>query len=140
MISHLSSQFMIKALETTKQKCQHLKDNGEECEAWAMTDSEFCFTHNPDTKEERVLANTKGGMTPKKNGHPLPPMKIEKSQDVVLLLSDTINKVRGGEMDTRVANCLGVLSGHLIKAMEVSEIEGRVETIERVILERKITR
>lgn len=131
---------MAEILETTKQKCQHSKEGGERCEAWAMTDSEFCFRHNPETKEERALASARGGMTPKKNGHPLPPIEIGKPQDVVLLLADTINKVRAGEMDTRVANCLGVLSGHLIKAMEVSELEGRVETIERVILERKITR
>lgn len=131
---------MAEVLEITKQKCQHLKQNRARCEAWAMTDSELCFRHNPETKEERVLASARGGMTPKKNGHPLPPMEIGKPQDVVFLLADTINQVRAGEIDTRVANCLGVLSGHLIKAMEVSELEGRVETIERVILERKVTR
>lgn len=128
---------MTTILETIKQKCQHLKENGERCEAWVMTDRKFCFTHNPDTKKERILANARGGMTPRKNQNPLPSIEIAKPQDVVLFLVDTINKVRGGEMDVRVANCLGVLSGHLIKAMEVSELEGRVESIERVILERK---
>jgi hypothetical protein len=128
---------MTKVLE---KKCQHPKQNGEECAAWAMTDSIYCFSHNPDTQEDRALANARGGMTPKKNFNPLPPIKIEEPKDVVLLLSDTINKVRGGELDVRVANCLGVLSGHLIRAMEVSELEGRVEVIERVILERKTSR
>ena len=105
-----------------------------------MTDSDYCFTHDPNKKEERALAVSKGGMTPKKNYNPLPPMEISKPQDVILLLGDTINKVRSGKLDVRVANCLGVLSGHLIKAMEVSELESRVETIERVILERKTTK
>lgn len=102
-----------------------------------MTGNEFCFTHNPDTKEERALANSKGGMTPKKNGHPLPPMEIVEHQDVVLLLVDTINRVRSGEMDIRIANCLFIGSGHLIKAMEVAQLDGRFEIIESVIIRRK---
>lgn len=130
---------LITNLETTKKKCQRQKGNGERCEAWAMSGCEFCFRHNPNTNVERVLASIKGGMTSKKNYHPLPPIEIKKLQDVVLLLADTINKVRGGEMDIRIANCLGFLSGHLIKAMEVSEIDVRVETIERAIFERKTT-
>ena len=121
-------------------KCEYIKQNNSRCGANAMTDSKFCFRHNPDTEVERNIAVLRGGYALKKNNSSLPPMKIEKSQDVVLLLVDTINKVRGGEIDTRVANCLGVLSGHLIKAMELSELEKRVETIERVILERKTIR
>ena len=105
-----------------------------------MKDSEFCFTHNPEASEAKYQAVVKGGSSPKKNYSPLAPVVISDSNSVVKLLATTINEVRKGEIDLRVANCIGYLSGHLIKALEVSEIGNRMETIERVILEKKTTR
>ena len=66
----------------------------------------------------------------------IPPIPLGGSSDVVNLLADTINKVRAGEMDLRVANCIGYLSGHLVKAFEIAEIERRIEVIERVVLKK----
>ena len=121
-------------------QCQFIKLNNDQCEANPMKDSEFCFTHNPETKEAKRLAAIKGGKSPKKNYDPLTPVEISDNKSVVNLLATTINEVRQGEIDLRVANCIGYLAGHLIKALEVSEIESRIETIERVILERKTRR
>ena len=121
-------------------QCKFIKQNNEQCEANSMKDSEFCFTHNPKTKEAKRQATIKGGSSPKKNYNPLAPMVISDSNSVVKLLTTTINEVRQGEIDLRVANCIGYLAGHLIKALEASEIVSRIETIERVILERKTTR
>ena len=114
-------------------QCKFIKSNGKQCNANAMRDSGFCFTHNPATKEAKKEAVTKGGKSPKKNYNPLLPVKIEDSADVAQLLSKTINEVRAGEIDLRVANCIGYLSGHLIKALEVSDLEKRVEEIEKHI-------
>jgi len=121
-------------------QCQFIKSDDAQCEANSLKNSEFCFTHNPETKEAKQLAVIKGGKSPKKNYDPLTPVEISGSKSVVNLLAITINEVRQGEIDLRVANCIGYLSGHLIKALEVSEIENRIETIEQVILERKIVR
>ena len=105
-----------------------------------MNSSELCFTHNPDTKEAKQSAVIRGGKSPKKNYNPLPSIELIDNKGVVNLLVATINEVRAGEIDLRVANCIGFLSGHLLRALEISELEGRVETIERVILERKTSR
>ena len=121
-------------------QCKFIKQDNNQCEANSMQENEFCFTHNPETKEAKHQAVIKGGNSPKKNYNPLTPVEISDSRSVVKLLATTINEVRQGEIDLRVANCIGYLAGHLIKALEVSEIESRMETIERVILERKITR
>lgn len=117
-------------------RCKFIKTDEKQCEAWAMTDSDFCFTHNPDTKEEKQLAVTKGGKSPKRNYNPLEPIEIESTKDVVELISQTINEVRLGEINIRVANCIGFLSGHLIKALEVANLEERVAKVERLILEK----
>ena len=65
--------------------------------------------------------------------------KENKTEDIIFLLTDTIQRVRSGEFDIKMANCLGILSGHLLKAFELAQIEGRVEIIEKTILERKTT-
>ena len=67
---------------------------------------------------------------------PLEPLKIESTGDVVLLLTQTVNLVRSGKIEVRAANCLGVLSGHLIRAFEVSDLEKRIEKIEKAIEQR----
>ena len=119
-------------------KCNFIKENNEQCEANAMKNSEFCFTHNPDTQELRQAAVSLGGKTPKKNYDPLPPVEINNGKDVVNLLVTTINEVRAGTIELRVANCIGYLSGHLIKAFEVGDITEKLELINSLIIQRKI--
>ncbi len=62
-----------------------------------------------------------------------PDVKIENCHDTVPLLSDTINQVRKGQIDPRVANTLGYLASVLIKAVEQSDIEKRIEAIEAAV-------
>jgi hypothetical protein len=52
----------------------------------------------------------------------------------MLLLADTINKVRSGKMDTKTANCIGYLSGHMVKIFEISNIERRLDKLEEMVL------
>lgn len=114
-------------------KCQFVKSDGDGCRANAMRDSEFCFTHNPATEEERASAVSRGGSSPRKVYEPLPEVKIENTNDVVNLLSTTISEVRAGKVELRVANCIGYLSGHLIKAFEISNLEERVRKLEKTL-------
>ena len=117
-------------------RCQFIKPDGNQCEANAMENSQYCFTHNPETSEEKKLAVIKGGLSPKRNTLNLPPVEIKSVQDVVRLLEDTINRVRSGEMPTNTANCIGYLGGHIIKALETSEIEKRLEKLEQIIFKK----
>ena len=117
-------------------QCKFIKQDNNQCEANAMQGNEFCFTHNPEVSEAKHQAVVKGGSSPKKNYNPLPPIEISDSKSVVNLLATTINEVRQGTIDLRVANCVGYLAGHLIKALEVSDLEKRIEGIEKTIKER----
>jgi len=56
---------------------------------------------------------------------------------VLDLLADTVNRVRPGEMPPRIANTVGYLAGHMIKALEMAELEDRLKKVERIVLERK---
>lgn len=119
-------------------QCKFIKEDKSLCQANAMKDSLFCYLHNPGIPvEEKKLAQVKGGMgNIVKLEEVLPEIKIEKTKDIVTLLQDTISRVRSGQMDIRIANTIGFLCGHLIKAVEVSEIDQRVKSVERIILER----
>lgn len=118
-------------------KCTFKKDNGKRCNAYQMDQSQYCYLHNPEVSlEQKKQAQSKGGKSNAIRVHtPLNPVSIAEPEDVVLLLEETVNLVRAGEIDVKVGNCLGVLAGQLLKAIEVSQIKNRVEVIERVLME-----
>lgn len=118
-------------------QCQFIKEDGSQCGAMAMKDSTFCFSHNPDTQEEKQLAVQKGGFASKKADLNLIPVDVKTPQQVATLLEDTINRVRSGEVPPNIANTIGYLAGHMLKALEVSNMDERVEMIESILLERK---
>lgn len=120
-------------------KCTHTKDDGTPCGAYAMNGSGYCYLHNPAiSDEQKKLTQTRGGEARALTiAEPLPLMSLETPQDAVMLLADTINRVRAGQLDVRIANCIGVLSGHLIKALETAQLKDKVEFIDRIILEKR---
>ena len=118
-------------------QCIFIKTDGGQCGANAINDSRFCFSHDPNMEEAKRIATTKGGQSPKKNYDPLPPIEIAGSKDIVRLLVTTISEVRQGQVDIRVANCIGFLAGHLIRAFEVGEVNEKLEIFNGLIIERK---
>lgn len=120
-------------------KCLYTKTDGGECNANAMTGSDFCYLHNPDIPEgEKRLAQTRGGEARNLTlSEPLPDLPLTSPSDAVVLVADTIRRVRAGSLDIRTANCLGFLTDKLLKAFEVSRLNDKVEFIERIILEKR---
>lgn len=114
-------------------KCKFVKLNNEQCNANAMKEAEFCFTHNPETREAHRKATKRGGLVGIHRSN-LSPVRIKAMKDAVALLEDTVNRVRSGEMEIRVANCIGYLSGHIIRGLEKSDLEQRIEGLEKLIL------
>ena len=119
-------------------KCKFKKTTGEQCKANAIYGGDFCFWHSPEiSQEEKQDARVRGGKATKITiTEPLEPIEINDTKDVVSLITDTINKVRDGSMDIKIANCLGYLAGHAIKGLENSEIEKRLESLEDKISEK----
>ncbi len=122
-------------------KCVYVKGGGLDCNANSMTDSDYCYLHNPEIPEEsKRQAQAKGGearsLTLEK---PLPDLPLETPSDAITLVADTIKRVRAGELDIKTANCIGFLSDKLLKAFEVSKLNDKVEYIERVIVEKRTT-
>lgn len=123
-------------------KCQFIvKNSGKQCAANSISDSEFCYFHDPKVDpEEKRLARVSGGKCKRVGlSEALPVLAINEPKDIIFLLADTITRVRANEMDIKVANCLGVLCSTLLKTFETCQIENRVEIVEQKILEKKTT-
>jgi len=114
-------------------KCEFTKKNKEQCGANAMIGSKYCFLHNPKTKKMKTDAIATGGKALKRNHSSLPPVALETPRDVVNLLAITINEARGGLIQLKIANCIGYLSGQLIKAFETADLEERLAKLEKTI-------
>lgn len=116
--------------------CTHTKNNGAVCGGSAMTNSTYCFFHNPEISENKKLeARVKGGRNnPVKNEQPLPELEVINRRAVVELLRQTISEVRAGRIDIRIANCVGFLCGQMLKACESAEEEERQAAVNTLFL------
>jgi len=122
-------------LKAVKRPCQARKPDGASCQAAALPGSDFCFFHDPDRADERRDAQSFGGSRNRMKtlSADAPDVKIESCQDVVRLISETINQVRRGDLDPRVANAIGYLANVLIKAAEQGDLEKRIEDLEAAL-------
>lgn len=90
--------------------------------------------HDPAMAERQKVAAALGGKSSKKNTDPLEAIVVTSMGDVARLLGKVINEVREAKIDLKVANCIGYLSGHLVKAIESSDFEDRLKAIEEKLL------
>jgi hypothetical protein len=74
------------------------------------------------------------GLTLEKRCKALEPIMIETVQDVKAVLAEFINEVRvsGADIILR-ARCIGYLAGVILKAIEVGDLETRLQKIEERI-------
>ena len=116
-------------------QCGFTKNNGGQCEAQATRGGEFCYFHDPSIPEEvKQEGRTKGGLTRAiKLDSPLPDVPLDTPNDAIMLIADTIRRVRAGELDIKTANCLGFLTDKLLNAYEVAKLNDKVELMERVL-------
>jgi hypothetical protein len=125
-------------MNEAKTPCKAAKPDGSGCQAAALPESEFCFFHDPTKADERRAAQSRGGSQNKLKtlADTLPDVKIADCEDVVEILSETINQVRKGQIDPRVANAVGYLATVLIKAAEQGDLERRISEVEAVLKSR----
>lgn len=122
-------------LKAMKRPCQAKTPDGADCQAAALAGSDFCFFHDPDRADDRREANAAGGRQNRMKtlSADAPDVKVESCQDVVRLISETINQVRRGDLDPRIGNAIGYLANVLIRAVEQGDVEKRIEALEAAV-------
>ena len=118
-----------------RKTCSATKRDESKCNAAAIPGSEFCFFHDPSKAEKRREAQAQGGRQnrTKTLESTVPDVKVEDCGDAIALISETINQVRKGQIDPRVANSVGFLANILIKAVEQNKLETRIEQLEELL-------
>ena len=119
-------------------QCSQQKKDGQQCQSQAMRSGRFCWLHDPTVPPEtKRKAQSRGGRNNAvKAQSPLPTLQEATPRAVISMLVSTINEVRTGQIDIRIANCLGFLSGHLTRIYETSELEERLIKLEKDVTER----
>src|ERR1035438_2280877 len=96
-------------------KCQFRKKNGSRCGANAQPANGLCVFHDPARAADVRSARRAGGVNRSRPAAVLPPetpdSPLRNTQEVAMLLGDSINQVRRGQLDPRVANAMGYLAG-----------------------------
>jgi hypothetical protein len=119
--------------------CQHRNKNRTRCKAHAQNGSPFCFFHDPALGSQRAAARKAGGIARTRRvvlPAQVPVKSLRTAAEVGELLGETINQVRRGELDLRVSNAIGYLSGILLGAIEKGSLEERLATLEAVFASR----
>lgn len=127
-------------------KCKATTKAGKPCQALAGEGSDFCFFHDPDRRPAAREVQRRGGQTGK--AATLAPTDLKPWRgaagevtvlhsptlpDLVNLLCDTIDDVRTGRLDPKVANSVGYLSGIILKALQFEAFEERLAAIEEAV-------
>jgi len=119
----------------TEEQCKALRAGSARCSAHRVTGSSYCYFHDPVLEEKRKAAQSAGGQRNKLTVLPssTPDAKLQNAQDATKLLACTINQVRRGEIDPKIATTVGYLIALLMKAHDQSETERRLEALEFAI-------
>ena len=125
-------------------KCKGKTKTGQPCGAEAQAGAAFCFFHDPAQAQARHESKVKGGQTGKLatlatvkpwrgvEGE-VEVMKNPSTADLVNLLADSIDDVRTGAIDPKVANAVGYLAGVMVKILQYEALDERLAAIEEAL-------
>ena len=114
-------------------RCAHVHTSGKSCGGFAVAGSAHCFAHDPGLAAKRDEARRRGGQAGRGVTLAESSLPVRSVSDVVALVELTVNDVRCGRVDVRVANAVAYLANVAIKAIEQSDLESRLEALESVL-------
>ena len=111
-------------------KCRAKTKAGRQCAAPAVRGGIYCALHNDPDRAAQL--GRKGGANNRKvydgSDREIPPP--QNARDVKNFLSEAMAEKRTGKMDPKLGTTLGYLGTSLLKAIETSDIEKRLEELE----------
>ncbi len=114
-------------------RCAHVHQSGKRCGGYVIAGSAYCFAHAPEQATKRDDARRRGGQAGRMATVPASAVTVRSLGDVVGLVEATINDVRTGRVDVRIANAVGYLANVAMKAIEQSDMEQRLGALEAVL-------
>jgi len=116
-------------------QCEFEKTNGKSCGAPALTGSRLCFFHDPAEAAKRKEAQSAGGLASSEGRSTwewehVEPMALDTLEDVVQLIIEQLNELRGLQPSPRKATSLFYGIGLLVKLYELLVLERRLAEME----------
>ena len=111
-------------------QCQHQKRDGKRCRAAALTGQTRCAMHAQPGRAAEL--GSKGG----RRRAVFSPGDLKEfatpktAADLRELLPESIIEIRAGKQDPRIANALGYLGASYLGALEVADLESRLDALE----------
>ena len=124
-------------MDTVTSGCQGKTVEGEPCRATPISGKKTCMFHDEEMAERRAAGRREGGRRRSEPRRTLDPSQrmtaVSSLADVRDLLADTINHVRTGQVDPKIANTVGYLASVLVRVFEVGELEERLAAMEAAV-------
>lgn len=119
-------------------KCKATKLDGIKCKAYAMRTQDTCYRHSASLKEEAVQASSKGGQARRDYNRLGSPTRLRTPRDIQNLMAKAINSLWSGKMPaSNPAGAIGYLAKIFLEAYDKSQLEERVELLEKRLNETK---
>jgi len=125
----------MRVTEQSKSFCEMIKADGGKCQGRKIASSSYCFFHDPEKGAEREAAQKAGGLRNKLAvlSRSTPDARLLDAPDALRLVAETINQVRRGEIDPKVANTIGYLCSLFLKTLNETESERRLAALQRTL-------
>ena len=118
----------LKHSEQSSTHCQAITSSGQPCKAKPRQDG-LCFFHGDPLRA--VELGRKGGRRKTTFAGDLKEIAAPKSAgDIRDLLAQSIIEIREGKLDPRRANSISYLGAGFLRALEVSDLEARLQALE----------
>ena len=67
---------------------------------------------------------------------PCSEFRLERLENIATLIEETINQLRTGQLDVRIAQVTGSLANIAVKVLEQVDLERRIDALEQMMSER----
>ena len=118
-------------MEIAKLRCTGTTKSGRRCTAYALPNG-LCFFHADPSRAKEL--GRQGGLKNKKQFPVQDDLDVPApltAEDVRMCLSDVMANVINGRLAPRIATAAAYISQPLLKAIEISALEERIEQLER---------
>ena len=119
--------------------CKALREDGAPCQAAPLLNGDFCLMHSPEHAEEMAEARRLGGLRRRREKAVSGAYDFEGLADVAQvqrLLEIACLDTLSLENSVARSRTLAYLAQVALKALEVGELEQRIENLERLVAPR----
>ena len=118
-------------------KCEFIKDDGDRCDAWALTNDVFCLSHtlNEKARRKKLEGSRRGGHSNGDSVSQWEEKELKTTQDVKAALSIAFNAAMLGEISNARATALSSLGSTLIKVIELDDLAEEIKDLQKTIKE-----